>query len=100
MLPARVRANERFAKELARAYFESRKPDVEARFYVDTQGEILLAYGILFSTIEMLGEVDREKSIHAPLGVIELKNGSAIRVAIKPELVPAALKKRPRRSAA
>jgi len=62
------------------------KPNVEARFYVDTAGEIKIAFETLLSLLEMLGQVDR-KSVSISSGMIELKNGSAIKISIKPELL-------------
>ena len=81
-----VVATHRFADKLAVAYSESMKPDVEARLYVDTVSEIKIAFETLLAVLEMLGQVDR-KSVSISSGMIELKNGSAIKISIKPELL-------------
>jgi hypothetical protein len=89
------RANERFADKLALAYFEAKKnPDVEVSLLVDTADEVALAFSILLDILMMLGVLDMKKTHlgnrpapRKPPGLlIELKNGSAIRIAIKPEL--------------
>ena len=85
------RAIGRFAAKLALAYIEAKKPDVEARLYVDTCSEVAIAYEQLLVIINVLNEADVEKTLRAPRDVfskiIELKNGSAIKISIKPELV-------------
>ncbi len=89
------RANERFADKLALAYFEAKKnPDVEVSLLVDTADEITLGFSILLDILMMLGVLDMKKTHlgnrsvpKKPPGLlIELKNGSVIRIAIKPEL--------------
>ena len=89
------RANERFADKLALVYFEAKKTsDVEVSLLVDTPDEVTLAFSILLDILMMLGVLDMQKTHLAnrsapkksPGLLIELKNGSVIRIAIKPEL--------------
>lgn len=92
---SQARANERFSVKLARAYFEAKKTnDVEVSLYVDTADEIAIAFSLLLDIVMLLGVLDIEKTELAnrsvakkPSGLlIELMNGSVIRITIKPEL--------------
>ena len=87
----KYQAIERFAGKMALAYTEAKKPDVEARLYVDTQDEVHLAHAQLLIILSELDELDLEKTVRAPSipgrKAIELRNGSVIMVSIKPELL-------------
>ena len=90
-------ANDRFSNKLAEAYTQARvNPNIESRLYVDNDGEILLAFSTLFDITKLLNEVDLTKTVAvlaadlkrgASERTIELLNGSAILMAIKPEIL-------------
>lgn len=102
MNPRQVKANKRFADELARAHFAAKEPGVEVRLYVDTEVEVQLAHSLLVEVNRAFDSFDLEKTImegtksfmttfflngkFPPWREIELKNGSVIKISIKPEL--------------